>query len=501
MSIRKKIKKETIQRIERATPKIQGLEVPSKKAVTPWKVAVPSLAAACAVVAIVVPVALNPFSITDTPNTQEPVPSNVPGISSAPMASPDVLVSFTLAQNGFVQPKREARTLPFLAQDSIDLYKAFYRNTAPLALAGIDGTKSYSVFDAFVNFAMLSYFSEGDAQTALLSLFDTNDPSGLPKAVSELTWALGTPILKTKSGIQGQVAEGGYSANSLWYDSAFIEPRADEKGAEAYKTLKEAFFASLFSTRPTGGLISEWLEQSLPDGYPIPSIPGDLDTDVALVSSYFLKVPQYNAEYVKQWYEKGEDRLDYSFLGTKIRSGYSASVDRGGTYYESKDLIGATQKAFGLSVFLPKDKDALPSTILGEVVSEGYEVKSTKGQYSVTIPYFAIDKQDLALHELFAPKTGWPLPGFVCQSLFTNPLVVEKIDQYSRLSFDYDGFYSASATIAEIKDTTALPGDTEYYEPFELIADRPFVFRESIFNDGTELPVVIGTVVDPGYEK
>ena len=145
----------------------------------------------------------------------------------------------------FVQPKREPSKDSFVSDSSVALYLSFYRNTAPLALAGKDGTKSYSVFDAFVNFAMLSYFSEGDAQTALLSLFDTDDPSGLPKAVSELTWALGTPILKTKSGIQGQVAEGGYSANSLWYDSAFIVPRDDEQGGEAYKTLKEAFFASL----------------------------------------------------------------------------------------------------------------------------------------------------------------------------------------------------------------------------------------------------------------
>lgn len=421
-------------------------------------------------------------------------------LSSVPDSSVDSSIFSSLEAAGltFVQSKREAAKVNALSADSVTLYKAFYQNTAPLALSGEDQTKSYSVFDAFVNFAMLTYFSEGEAQEKLLPLFAVDDPSGLPKAVRELTWALGTPINRSFLGSAENVPHGGYSANSVWYDAGLLTPRGDKEGEAAFEDLRDSFYASLFPSRPTGAKIHRWLEQTLPEGYDIPSIPGSADSDAALVSSYFLKIPNLYRERAKQVYEEGKNRLDYTFDEKTIRSGYTSYHNMyGGAYFESDNLLGGTNSDYGLSVFLPKDESALPSSIRGEVIGETYETKRTHGHYDVTIPYFAIDKQELTLNKLFAPKIGDALGHRVCQKLFAEDLFVDAIKQYSKLSFDYDGFYSASVTVTWMATSAAPVQDV----PFELIVNRPFFFREAITVGGESLPVVVGEIIDPGYEK
>ena len=421
-------------------------------------------------------------------------------LSSVPDSSVDSSISSSLEAAGltFVQSKREASSSPKLSQSATTIYKAFYRNTAPLALSGEDQTKSYSVFDAFVNFAMLAYFSEGEAQEKLLPLFDIDDPSGLPEAVRQLTWALGTPIKRRLRDSAEKVPQGGYSANSVWYDAGLLTPRSDKEGEAAFEDLRDSFYASLFPSRPTGAKIQHWLEQTLPEGYDIPTIPGDSDSDAALVSSYFLKIPNPYREDAKWIYEEGHNRLDYTFDEKTIRSGYTNYHSiYGGAYFESDNLLGGTNGDYGLSVFLPKDESALPSSIRDEVIGETYTTKRNYGHYDVTIPYFAIDKQELSLNQLFAPKIGDALRHRVCQKLFEKELLVDAIKQYSKLSFDYDGFYSASVTVSWLVGSAAPVEDT----PFQLIVNRPFFFRESISVGGENLPVVVGEIIDPGYEK
>ena len=421
-------------------------------------------------------------------------------LSSVPDSSVDSSIASSLEAAGltFVQSKREASSSPKLSQSATTIYKAFYRNTAPLALSGEDQTKSYSVFDAFVNFAMLTYFSEGEAQEKLLPLFEIDDSSGLPEAVRQLTLALGTPINRSFLGSAENVPHGGYSANSVWYDAGLLTPREDKDGKMALLDLRDSFYASLFPSRPTGPKIHSWLEQTLPEGYDIPSIPGSADSDAALVSSYFLKIPNLYRERAKQVYEEGKNRLDYTFDEKTIRSGYTNYHSiHGGAYFESDNLLGGTNGDYGLSVFLPKDESALPSSIRDEVIGENYTTKRNHAQYDVTIPYFAIDKQELTLNKLFAPKIGDALGHRVCQKLFEEDLFVDAIKQYSKLSFDYDGFYSASVTVTWMATSAAPVEDV----PFKLVADRPFFFREAIAVGGESLPVVVGEIIDPGYEK
>ena len=72
------------------------------------------------------------------------------------------------------------------------------------------------------------------------------------------------------------------------------------------------------------------------------------------------------------------------------------------------------------------------------------------------------------------------------------------------MKFDYEGFYSCSATLASVAPGAAL---TPTYEKFDLTLDHPYLFKiqKSVCLDKEKikwdvLPIVIGEVVDPNYK-
>ena len=72
--------------------------------------------------------------------------------------------------------------------------------------------------------------------------------------------------------------------------------------------------------------------------------------------------------------------------------------------------------------------------------------------------------------------------------------------QFSTMRFDYNGFYSCSATIV-ISDTSAAH-DGDVFVDFAL--NRPYVFERSRYirnSDGGayEVPIIVGEIVDPNY--
>ena len=68
------------------------------------------------------------------------------------------------------------------------------------------------------------------------------------------------------------------------------------------------------------------------------------------------------------------------------------------------------------------------------------------------------------------------------------------------MNFNYDGFYSASATIASGEAEMGKPLE---YEKFSLIFDHPYLFkvnrRISVDSNTKNMPLVIGEIVDPNY--
>ena len=395
-----------------------------------------------------------------------------------------------------LQDIREAsKDTPTVSASSIKAYKNFYANFAPALLKGSQSSVSFSVFDAFVNFAVNTYFSQGETQASLLTLFGDASLESLPTAVKELTMAVGTPIIEGRGLMEGN-ALGGYSANSLWVDPSVLTFREGEDLDRA----GEDFYLSLFASRPSTVAFKKWLEAVLPEGFTVPEMAPN-SSDAALVSSYFLKRPNPNRLGDLHAYQTGE-RMDYTYSGQTIQSGYIHFRAENGHYYESETLVGGRNTNFGLDVYLPKVEDASPDTIVEDVVKANYQTLYAGDRYEVSIPYFTVKSPSDGI-DLLGPAckaTGSQLAKEALQKLFTRPMYLDSIRQYSRVNFDYDGFISESITVTNYAGSPPPSGDTFY-----LDIDRPFVFVDSwsvLSSTGfVDLPLVIGEVFDTAYSK
>ena len=411
-----------------------------------------------------------------------------------------VAISTSSSASGFsntfnlIQPAREAsrRDAVTLSQESIDMYMTFYRNFTPILWADQEKpvSQSFSVFDAYVNLAMLAYFSTDDIAADLLPYFGSPTLEALANSVKELTPKLGTPLY----GYSPDDPEyGGYSANSLWYDPTIYGIRTDEVGQAAVQAFDEQFYGSIINGRPTAETIGNWLEDTLPKGYDIPDL-GDVDSDLALVSSYFLKINNPDEEEEKNNPQYFDYHLNDAI--SKIRMGSFGKV--GGTYYESDTLIGGVVNTYNIAFYQTKDKDANPGTILDDVLNRSYKNKSVTGSYSIQYPYFTLDKQELNLLDAMRAD-GKPLAGVPASKLVGGLGYIAAIRQFSKVNLDYSGFYAASVTITERKEGAAM-GDPK--DTFELTLDRPFVFESRVNVQGSKhLPVVIGTIYDPAWAE
>ena len=474
MNIKKKIHDDALSKINEALGEPQEQVITPKRSVWP-KVLIPVGAAALVVGAVAGGIALGKMSLTPASEFARTHP--------------------------YLVAKRESlpQTEQVISPTSAEIYDEFVKNTALKVLQGTTESMSYSPVDAFVNFATLAYFSSDYISSSLLAMFGNPTKEDLAEAVYEITYAVGTPT-KYEQRYYGQdkpisKENGGYSANSLWTGNCPL--KGDEEGKRNIETLMKKFLTSIIEETPTEEGIVKWLKACLPDGYEIPKLSVPDGTDAAMVSSYFLKIDNDNAEYDYKDYKSGNHHMPYTFNGKTIQSDYLSETSWQGTsYFDSDNLIGGGY--LGVSFFLPKAEEANPNSILQEVVEQTYETKRA-AFYSIKVPYFTIDDQHIDLLEkVYNPYCDAYLG--IMQKLFLFEMELVKLEQHSKVNLDYDGFTSSSVTIASLVETSAGMGDN-----ISIEVNRPFVFRSNKAvkqSDGEYaiLPTCIGVVFDPAYQ-
>ena len=482
MNYKKKIQNDALNKIDERlpeNPRFDTVKVAPKKNV--MRIALPVAAASLiAVAGTATGLSLYYSSLVPAPNAPAAEPTGGP-IINIPVAPDKIKIA---------QTPREAN-LPLnamISEKTAETYLTFYKTFTPLLFSqDITSSRSFSIFDAYVNMAMLSYYSGSEMEAAFAPFFGNASKEEIATSVKELTKAIGTPIKRNAN------ETGGYSVNSMWYDenNTRLSPKAD------LETLRDSFFFSLFAEKPNADNVTGWLKSSLPEGYDIPKIQISDQGDAAVVSSYFLKVPNQ-----RENFEKNEKfYVDYAFNGSAKQVRGYRDTRSGGIYYESDTLLGGNLEAYNMDVFLPKDESASPLSIFSDVLEAKYKNHSVGQLYKIAYPYFTIDEQRLdlkkaleksgvnfatipALENLLIHKTG-------------NPLNIYSLDQFSKLNFDYTGFYSASVTITTVGDGSAgSPGSGK----FEMVLDRPFVFKTKVYGGGKVLPAVVGVIFDPAWQ-
>lgn len=475
MNIKKKIHDDALSKINEALGEPQEAVVTPKRNIWP-KVLIPVGAAALVVGAVAGGIALGKMSLA-------------PASEFAKKNPYLAAVRESVDQNSLnVSPR------------SADIYSKFVQNTALKVLEGAEESMSYSPFDAFVNFATLTYFSSDSISNALLPMFGSPNKDSLADAVYELTYALGTPSFYEQR-YYGQdepikIENGGYSANSLW--TGQLPLKDDEEGRQSRDILLKKFFTSIINeTATTEGLV-KWLENCLPKGYEIPKIElPEEDEAASLVSSYFLKINNKNRDYDYQAYKSGTHLMNYTFGGKTIQSNYlSYNTWDGASYYVSDDLVGGAY--LGVDFFLPQEESATPNSILQEVVERNYETKYA-GFYDIKVPYFTIADQHIDLLEKVYTPYCAERAG-IMKKIFDVEMEIVDMKQHSKVNLDYDGFSSSSVTISTLVPTSAMEGDH-----FSLEVDRPFVFQSKktikLSDDSYAfLPTCIGLIYDPAYQ-
>ena len=459
MNYKQKIKRDTSKILDEETPKIPSLEQIPVSHKPNRRILIPVLAAS--VIAIGGAFAGLGFHLSAQSNS----------------SLDNTLVSLS-------PRKPKAARLISISKKSAEIYRHFYQTFTPWVFQGVASSQSFSVFDAYVNAAMIYYFSEGEIQENLAYFFASASIEEVATSVREFTYAIGTPVIEEGN------AYGGYSANSLWYDDKVVALRRDAE----LSTLANSFYADRFASRPSASAITKWLNFALPEQYPLPDISFDnSEVDVAFVSSYFLRRPNKaeSSEKAKPYFY-----IDYSYQGSKEkRRGHRFSGD-GDYYYESDTLFGG-KASYGMEYFLAKDDSSSPLSILGDVLAENYQAHFANQKYVIDYPYFTLDRQEIDLTKAFE-KTGKPIAGRIAlQKLFVEPLEFSWMKQFSKVNLDYTGFYSASVTISAERVTSPAP--IVRNGTFEMVLDRPYLFVDKIKVDYVDFPLVVGVIFEPGW--
>ena len=173
-----------------------------------------------------------------------------------------------------------------------------------------------------------------------------------------------------------------------------------------------------------------------------------------------------------------------------------------------------------IEYFLPNDKNALPSSILNDVLNNNYHLKQSSyydrdnqlqdtfyHEVTINAPYFSLDNEagldNGDLSDILPIITKGGAGERIAKANNGFGMFLDYLKQFSVMKFNYDGFYSCSVTISGMEATSA-PWYPEY-EEFELTLDHPYVFEveKSVLVDGSivpsKVPLVVGEIVNPNY--
>ena len=402
-------------------------------------------------------------------------------------------------------------------------YMAFARKFTSLMMEAnnSDGEKSLgiSIPDAYICLAIAGVISEQNAMNDVLSYLELSSIEQLRTAIKEIVANFATLYRDRDDQLTG-----GYNLNSIWLNPEKVK-LVEEKDPELYKDLEEIFDASLYMNPLTSDAANQYIKDNGLKDMPAPKIKLNDDDPSALsvMSVYyclgFFPLEMQNA--FKNQFLSGSHKMDYMLNGVTSQVDYICSqgerdVYVGSGFYGSYLPMNSLNMAF----FLPNDKNALPSTILSDVLTENYHCKQataheyTGEEFQTTIhditinaPYFSLENESKLeygdLKKILPAITNRGAGNRLAESIFGEDLYLSAVQQFSVMKFNYDGFYSCSATIASVDPMSSIPPE---YEKFELNLNHPYIFevRKNVIigDDGYQhMPLVIGEIVMPDYQE
>ncbi len=357
---------------------------------------------------------------------------------------------------------------------SLEVYNNFVASFSPLVFSGNFDARSFSPVDAFVNVAILGYISTGTSQSEILEAIGVDSVDELNQVSKDVIDVLGS--------------SAGYSLNSFWYDDILYDLR--EGSDDFLEVLSNYYYANVIARKPTSALINEWLNMYVPkDRFPIiPEIEiDDGNTVAAIVSSYFAKNTWANENASKDYeaeYNGGDHKMTFHSETDKEVD----FIEHGGLSLTNDDYRGVeiSLQSMRVNFFLP-NVGKEPSDIFDSVLTSGYTKES---QIGAKVPYFKIDNRldlmksfkDYGLNGVFNNSAAAGL-------LNSDTLVVTAIEQFSTMSFDFGGIYSASVTITSVGESAPIDNESL------IVFDRPFAFSVS-YQGAT---ILVGQVYNPTY--
>ena len=409
-----------------------------------------------------------------------------------------------------------------MSQATYDSYSAFAKKFSSLMMEVNNKEKedslAISIPDAYLCLAITGVISDNDARNDILNYLELPSMDALRTSVKEVLSTMAT-LFRNQEG----KLVGGYNLNSIWLNPEKVH-LIKEKDEELYNDLAEIFDASLYFEALTSKNANQYLKENGLKDMPTPEIKlNDEDPSAMNVMSVFYCLDYFDQEakeFYKQQYESRNHLMDFTYNGKTEKVDYIErttldNVYEGNNFYGSSMGIGNLQMQF----FLPNEKTALPSSIFDDVVNENYhlrettyidieenELPTTCHNVHLSAPYFSLDNEATLergdLRNILPQITQRGAGERLAKSNDGYPMYLDYVVQFSKMKFNYDGFYSCSVTIAGYDAESAIE---PRFQDFDLTLDHPYVFEVTKMigvggNTYKNVPMIIGEIVTPTYE-
>ncbi len=412
-----------------------------------------------------------------------------------------------------------------ISSTTYDSYTSFAKKFTSLMMAANNKEKEeslgISIPDAYICLAITGAISNDEARNDVLSYLELKDMDELRTSVKEIVSTMGT-LFKNKD----NKLVGGYNLNSVWFNPEKVS-LIKEKDKQLYKDLEEVFDASLYYEALTSNTANQYLKENGLKDMPVPDIKLDDENPSAInvMSTYYCLdyFPEEAKQIYSEQYKSGNHKMDYTYGNNTSKVDYLTQINDTSSVYENDNFYGSRMSIGGnlsINYFLPNDKNALPSSILNDVLNNNYHLKQSSyydqdnqlqdtfyHKVTINAPYFSLDnvaELDYGdLSDILPIITKGGAGERIAKANNGFGMFLAYLKQFSVMKFNYDGFYSCSVTISGM-EATAMPWYPEY-EEFELTLDHPYVFEvekyvkvggNTIFD---KVPLVIGEIVNPNY--
>lgn len=365
------------------------------------------------------------------------------------------------------------------------------------AMATGGGNLAYSPFSVALALAMAANGAVGATQRQMLTALggasiDTLD-AGMNALVPHLTGLAAGPTTGASAPGRAmrpptlQIADALFGQSGLTWKKPFLDVLAEDYGAGLYVV----DFAG--ATEQATATVNQWTSEHT--GGKIPQIvpPGAVSPQTALI---LVNALHFKASWLQQF-----DAPSMAPFRRAAGTPVSVPMLRGGTgsaYGEGPGWqvvsLPYAGGGFAMSLVVPGAPDGLPA-IESQVAADGVgpllaRLRPAAG--SVTLPVFAVRSATSLATWFIAHGMSLPFGAAADFSAMTDDeaLMIGDVLHEAVVEVDRNGTEAAAATAVTIE-----PGMATVATPYDVVADRPFLFV--IHDVDRRTPLFVGRVTDP----